>query len=62
MQLASPQTQIGRPKTSIKKSVGNVNAPPEQEPEGKLQMLCRVVALIVADNTALWNILPPFPF
>lgn len=33
MQLASPQTQIGRPKTSIKKNVGNVNAPQQPEPE-----------------------------
>jgi ATP-dependent Clp protease adaptor protein ClpS len=57
-QLGAPQTQIGRPKTSIQKSVGNVTATPEREPEaGKGAAKARPTRKTQADEIPMYKVI-----
>jgi ATP-dependent Clp protease adaptor protein ClpS len=58
MQLGAPQTKIGRPKTSIQKSVGNVTATPEKEPEaGKGSAKARPKRKTQADEIPMYKVI-----
>eukprot|EP00173_Palmaria_palmata_P001811 Plantae.Rhodophyta-Palmaria_palmata.ctg20596.p1 GENE.Plantae.Rhodophyta-Palmaria_palmata.ctg20596~~Plantae.Rhodophyta-Palmaria_palmata.ctg20596.p1 ORF type:complete len:181 (+),score=31.29 Plantae.Rhodophyta-Palmaria_palmata.ctg20596:204-746(+) len=58
MQLGAPQTQIGRPKTSIQKSVGNVTNAPEREPEaGKGSAKARPKRKTQSDEVPMFKVI-----
>jgi ATP-dependent Clp protease adaptor protein ClpS len=58
MQLGAPQTQIGRPKTSIQKSVGNVTNAPEREPEaGKGSAKARPKRKTQSDEVPMYKVI-----
>lgn len=58
MQLGAPQTQIGRPKTSIQKSIGNVTNAPEREPEaGKGSSKARPKRKTQSDEIPMYKVI-----
>lgn len=58
MQLASPQTQIGRPKTSIDKNIGTTTNAPEREPEaGRGSAKARPTRKTQADEVPMYKVI-----
>lgn len=58
MQLSAPATKIGRPKTSIKKSIGTINETREPEPEtGKGAAKARPRRKTQADEIPMYKVI-----